>query len=106
MTFPIIPSHTLSSTLQKISTETLLLLIPFSHLPDGSVAVSSPAKAELCSQSFASNSTLDNSGSIPYLHPPLTRLCLPLESLPRKYLVSSLVLTFVRCMLLMVLLLF
>ena len=37
---------------------------------DGSVAVSSPDKAELFAQTFSSNSTLDDSGAVPPFSPP------------------------------------
>ena len=49
------------------STTVLLLhlsLLPMSH-PDGSTAVSSISKDELFAQTFAQNSTLDDSGFIP-----------------------------------------
>ena len=38
--------------------------------PDGNTAVSSISKAELFSQTFSKNSTLDDSGHIPPTHPP------------------------------------
>ncbi len=44
--------------------------------PDGSTAVSSISKAELFSQTFCNNSTLDDSGIFLRLIPPPTHLCL------------------------------
>ena len=43
---------------------------PLSLQPDGSTAISSFSKAELFTQTFATNSTLDDTGHIPSTPPP------------------------------------
>ncbi|KAK3884497.1 hypothetical protein Pcinc_011235 [Petrolisthes cinctipes] len=58
-------------------------------LPDGNVAISSPDKAELFSQTFAFNSTLDDSGSIPPTPPP-SDLLMPVIRISSKEVYSAL----------------
>ena len=56
---------------------------PLFH-PDGSTAISSASKAELFAQTFAKNSTLDDSGLVPPSPPPSDYFMLPIKIL-RNY---------------------
>jgi hypothetical protein len=58
-------------------------------LPDGNVATSSSDKAELFSQTFASNSTLDDSGTVPPSPPP-SDLLMPLIKISSRDVLSTL----------------
>ena len=60
---------------------TLTLLLPLSSplvSSDGTTAILHSTKAELFAQTFASNSTLDDSRAVPSPSTPPTHLCLKL----------------------------